>query len=100
MVSIRNFQKMMRYIYFTRDAERGSDGTYKWLKEEVNELGEAMQTSNRRALEDEFADVIAWLASLANVLHIDLEGAALRKYRRQCPKCGSSPCRCILKRSK
>lgn len=97
MVSIRDFQSMMHRIYFHRDSERQADGTFRWLKEEVDELGEAMQNANKRALEDEFADVIAWLASLANVLKIDLEKATLRKYSNLCPKCGSSPCKCIFK---
>jgi len=88
---------MMGHIYFHRDSGRGVEGTYRWLREEVDELGEAMQNADRKALEDEFADVIAWLASLANVLKIDLEKAALRKYDNHCPKCGSSPCTCLSK---
>ncbi|MCW3985729.1 MAG: nucleotide pyrophosphohydrolase [Candidatus Bathyarchaeota archaeon] len=94
MTSIRAFQSMMRRIYFHRDFKRGVVGTFMWLKEEVDELEEAMQNGNKKALEDEFADVIAWLASLANVLEIDLEEASLRKYDDCCPKCGSSPCKC------
>ena len=71
-------------------------GTYKWLLEEVNELGEAAKEKNITALEDEFADVLAWLASLANVLNIDLEEAATAKYDNKCPKCRESPCKCLL----
>lgn len=97
MISIKEFQNMMRRIYFSRDSERGADGTYRWLKEEVDELGEAMQNADKKALEDEFADVIAWLASLANILKVDLEQATLRKYDNCCPKCGSSPCRCAFR---
>jgi hypothetical protein len=44
----------------------------------------------------EFADVIAWLASLANITGIDLETAAITKYNYKCPKCGSSPCQCTF----
>jgi NTP pyrophosphatase (non-canonical NTP hydrolase) len=62
--------------------------------DEVEELGEALKTSNRKAIESEFADVIAWLASLANVVNVDLEKAALNKYDNKCPKCGQAPCRC------
>ncbi|MDH5447525.1 MAG: nucleotide pyrophosphohydrolase [Candidatus Bathyarchaeota archaeon] len=97
---VREFQKIMRRIYFHRDSERGAEGTYRWLKQEVDELGEAMQNSNKKALEDEFADVIAWLVSLANVLKIDLEKATLRKYDNCCPKCLSSPCECAFIREK
>jgi len=45
---------------------------------------------------DEFADVLAWLASLANVVGIDLEKAAMTKYDGKCPKCQKSPCQCPL----
>jgi NTP pyrophosphatase (non-canonical NTP hydrolase) len=84
----------MKHLYFHRDSKRGSEGTYNWLKEEVSELGEAMANSNRTNLENEFADVMAWLASLANILEVDLERASLKKYDNQCPKCLSSPCSC------
>lgn len=96
MVSVKEFQNMMRRIYFHRDFQRGAEGTFRWLKEEVDELEEAMLTADQKALENEFADVIAWLASLANVLKVDLEEAALRKYNNCCPKCGSSPCKCTF----
>jgi NTP pyrophosphatase (non-canonical NTP hydrolase) len=62
--------------------------------DEVKELGEALKMNNRKALEDEFADVIAWLASLANVTNLDLEKAAVNKYGNRCPKCEHSPCKC------
>jgi len=87
---------MMRRIYFHRDSKRGIKGTYDWLVDEVAELGEALKTDGKKALEDEFADVIAWLASLANVADIDLEKAALNKYGNRCPKCRRSPCQCTF----
>ncbi len=96
MISIREFQNMMRRVYFHKDSQRGAYGTFEWLKEEVDELEEAMKKADNKALEDEFADVIAWLASLANVLCIDLEKATLRKYNNHCPKCNSDPCKCAF----
>jgi len=93
-VHVREFQEMMRRIYFHRDSERGAAGTYNWLVEEVAELGEAFREKNPKAMEDEFADVLAWLASLANVLNIDLEKSAITKYDSKCPKCGQIPCKC------
>jgi NTP pyrophosphatase (non-canonical NTP hydrolase) len=87
---------MMRRIYFHRDSKRGVDGTYNWLVDEVEELGEALKAGDKKALENEFADVIAWLASLANVADIDLEKATLSKYAGKCPKCGNAPCRCAF----
>jgi len=85
---------MMRRIYFRRDSKRGATGTYEWLVEEVEELREALKEKKTKAIEDEFADVLAWLASLANVTDIDLEGAATRKYNGKCPKCRQVPCNC------
>ncbi len=92
---IHEFQEMMRRLYFQRDCERGVKGTYEWLVDEVKELYEALQEENREAIEKEFADVIAWLASLANITGIDLEKAALEKYNNLCPKCRQSPCQCV-----
>jgi len=86
----------MRRIYFHRDSKRSVEGTFEWLVDEVKELGEALKTGDKKALENEFADVIAWLASLANVTNVDLEKATLSKYDDKCPKCGRSPCQCAF----
>ncbi len=85
---------MMRQIYFQRDSERGTVGTFNWLMEEVEELREAIKEGDKEAIENEFADVLAWLASLANVVSIDLEKATMSKYDNRCPKCGLKPCEC------
>jgi NTP pyrophosphatase (non-canonical NTP hydrolase) len=57
-------------------------------------LREALEEENKEATEKEFADVIAWLASLANITGINLEKAAVEKYNYKCPKCHQSPCQC------
>jgi len=93
-VHIREFQNMMRQLYFDRDSDRGTERTLDWLVDEVEELREALKEGNTKAIEEEFADVLAWLASLANVVNINLEKAALSKYNNKCPKCGLSPCEC------
>ena len=71
MVTLKETQNMMKTLYFNRDKERGQLGTYKWLKDEIEELGEALSENDEKALEAEFADVIAWLASLANLRNVD-----------------------------
>jgi NTP pyrophosphatase (non-canonical NTP hydrolase) len=98
IVKISEFQEMMKQLYFQRDSERGISGTYNWLVDEVEELGDELKKSpmDREATEKEFADVIAWLASLANIMGIDLEKAALNKYNFKCPKCQQAPCRCTF----
>lgn len=82
------FQRLIRERYFATDSARGTPGTFMWLIEEVGELATALQdcapgkaaTEAQRAnLEEEFADVIAWLTTLANVNGVDLE-RALSKY--------------------
>jgi NTP pyrophosphatase (non-canonical NTP hydrolase) len=93
---IREFQEMMRNLYLRRDSERGVAGTYDWLVDEVEELGEALNGTDREELQKEFADVIAWLASLANITGVDLERATVAKYNHKCPKCGCSPCACTF----
>jgi len=87
---------MMRDLYLHRDSERGMAGTFDWLVDEVEELGDALNGSDKEELEKEFADVIAWLASLANITGVDLEIAAVAKYNHKCPKCGCSPCECTF----
>lgn len=96
-MQIHEFQEMMRQLYFKRDSERGINGTYMWLVDELEELGEELlKQTDREATEKEFADVIAWLASLANIMGIDLEKAAINKYNYKCPKCQQSPCQCTF----
>jgi NTP pyrophosphatase (non-canonical NTP hydrolase) len=95
-MQIHEFQEMMKRLYFERDSTRGTQGTFNWLVDEVAELGEELKGTHREATEKEFADVIAWLASLANIKGIDLEKAALNKYNNKCPKCQSSPCQCTF----
>lgn len=95
-MNIHEFQKLMRRIYYHRDSQRGTTRTFEWLVEEVQELGEALKERNAKALEGEFADVLAWLASLANVVNIDLERAGTIKYDGKCPKCRQVPCNCSV----
>ncbi len=93
---ICEFQEMMKRLYFHRDSERGVKGTYEWLTDELEELREALKEGNKEEAAKEFADVIAWLASLANITGIDLEKAAINKYNDKCPKCMQSPCECTF----
>jgi NTP pyrophosphatase (non-canonical NTP hydrolase) len=95
-MQIREFQEMMKQLYLKRDFERGVEGTFNWLVDEVAELGQELKSCNREATEKEFADVIAWLASLANIIGIDLEKVAVDKYNYKCPKCQNLPCSCIF----
>ena len=86
-------QTTMRETYLERDAARGRDATFRWLTEEIGELARALRKDDRANLELEFGDVLAWLASLANLEGVDLDAAAAR-YATGCPKCGGRPCTC------
>jgi NTP pyrophosphatase (non-canonical NTP hydrolase) len=92
-LALADLQRSLRTTYLDRDAARGSDGTFRWLVEEIGELARALRGHDRAGLVHEFGDVLAWLGSLANLEGVDLEEAASR-YRSACPRCGRSPCRC------
>ena len=96
-MNIKDFQDMMKKIYIHHDSKRGIKATYEWLKSEVEELGEAIEKGGKDEVELEFADVLAWLCSLANLLNVSLEEVALRRYSGKCPKCKSAPCICSFR---
>lgn len=95
-MNIREFQDLMKNLYFHQDNERGVEKTFLWLIEEVGELSSAIKRKgfNKTSIGEEMADIIAWICSLANLLNIDIETALLQKYPGKCLKCGSNPCRC------
>jgi NTP pyrophosphatase (non-canonical NTP hydrolase) len=92
-MELGELQAAMRDTYGERDAARGVDATFRWFTEEVGELAKAIRTGDRAEQELECSDVLAWLASLAEQLGIDLD-AAMSRYADGCPKCGGRPCRC------
>lgn len=96
-MDLRAFQDRMRTLYGAKDAARGREATFMYLIEEVGELAEACREPGRHDLPGEFADVLAWLASLANLHGIDLAAAAAAKYPVLCPRCSASPCACASK---
>ncbi len=96
-ISLDDFQLLIRNMYYDKDVERGIPGTFMWLMEEVGELSSALRTGHDRAnLEEEFADVLAWLTTIANVADIDLTNAITKKYGNGCPGCGLLVCTCPM----
>lgn len=82
---ISDFQQLIRDRYFATDAARGAPGTFLWFVEEVGELAHAIGRhergdGDRDNLHEEFADVLAWLTTLANIHDVDLTEAVQRKY--------------------
>jgi len=94
-MKLREFQQTIEAIYFEKDRARGIEGTYMWFAEEVGELTRALRRDDdRENLKEEFADVLAWLATMASIRGIDLEEAARAKYGNGCPYCSKTPCAC------
>ena len=98
LVSLREFQELIRSMFGAKDAARGVDGTFMWFLEEVGELAGALRTGPKDDLALEFADVLAWLVTLANIAEVDLDEAVRRKYGGGCPRCGRTVCECGLTR--
>jgi len=91
-MTIAGFQQFIKHRYYGTDKARGTPGTFLWFIEEVGELATALHKSageggaataaKKRGenLEEEFADVLAWLCTLANINDVDLAEAVRRKY--------------------
>jgi NTP pyrophosphatase (non-canonical NTP hydrolase) len=92
--TLADFQRLIRDMYFEKDMARGIDGTFMWLMEEIGELASALRNGTHEERLGEFADVLAWLATIANVAGIDLAEAVARKYGSGCPGCGQWVCTC------
>lgn len=93
-MTLKEFQEIIRRTYHERDRALGIDKDALWFVEEVGELAEAIRKGDRKEMEAEMADVLAWLVTLANLSGIDLEQAALKKYGKGCPRCKAIPCGC------
>jgi NTP pyrophosphatase (non-canonical NTP hydrolase) len=93
-MGIREFQRMIREIYYARDADRGKEKTMLWIIEEIGELAEAVRRDE--GIGEELADAMAWLVSLANLYEIDVEEEIERKYPGYCLRCGKKPCGCDI----
>ena len=98
-VSLEDFQRLIEAMFGAKDAARGADATFLWFSEEVGELAGELRAvtrggGDRANLAREFADVLAWLATLANIAGVDLEAAVRDKYGAGCPACGRPVCAC------
>ena len=91
-IAIAQFQRLIHDRYFATDNARGTHATFLLLTEEFGELATALYNNNREVhggspptdeeranMIEEFADVLAWLATLANVNGVDLT-EAVQKY--------------------
>jgi NTP pyrophosphatase (non-canonical NTP hydrolase) len=93
-VTLSETQELIRTTFGAKDAQRGSAGTFMWFMQEVGELATALRNGTHEEQMLEFADVLAWLATLANIAGVDLDEAMRVKYGRGCPVCHHVPCTC------
>jgi NTP pyrophosphatase (non-canonical NTP hydrolase) len=93
-ITVSDFQRLIRNMYYEKDVARGIEGTFMWLVAEIGELAEALRNGTREQRAEEFADVIAWLTTIANVAEVDLNEALRQKYGEGCPGCGKFVCVC------
>lgn len=93
-LTLAQLQETIRITYDVKDRRRGVEGTFMWFMEEVGELAAALRSGSDSERAAEFADVLAWLATLANIAGVDLEKAVQAKYGSGCPGCHQSPCVC------
>jgi len=80
-MQIKEFQDFISEKYEKTDRERGTSRTFMWFIEEVGELATALVSGDKENAQEEFADVFAWLCTLANINDIDLEQAC-QKYTK------------------
>ena len=92
-MQIAEFQRLIEEIYFEKDSNRGPERSFLWFAEEVGELAEVLRKRERDKMPGEFADVLAWLFTLASMSGIEME-EVIDKYRNGCPYCQSAPCKC------
>ena len=92
-MDLAQLQAVIEATYGQRDRERGVPATVAWLAEELGELAQAVRKGSVDQQLHEFGDVLAWTASLANQMGVDLN-QAISRYADGCPRCGTSPCTC------
>ena len=92
-MDLKQYQEIIKEIYFKKDSKRGLDKTFNWFIEEIGELSRAIRKKDKKKIREEFADCLAWLLSVGTILGIDAE-EAMEKYTKGCPKCGETSCEC------
>jgi NTP pyrophosphatase (non-canonical NTP hydrolase) len=93
-LTLGELQRRIREMYGPKDEARGDAATFLWLAEEFGELATALRSGSHEELALEMADVLAWLATLANIRGVDLEAAFWQKYGVACPGCHAILCTC------
>ena len=93
-LTLTAFQRHIAKKYEAADRARGVAGTHLHFSEEVGELARALARldgpkGDRANLREEFADVLTWLCTLANITDVDLAAAVTEKYLGERPPVGT-----------
>lgn len=96
-MTLEELQALIERMYSDKDRERGTAATFLWLSEEIGELATALREGSQEEKSAEFADVLAWLVTLANINDVNLTEALEAKYGCGCPGCGHLVCTCETK---
>lgn len=96
-MTIADLQALIEKMYSDKDRARGTPATFLWLVEEIGELATALREGTAQEIAAEFADVIAWVVTLANINDVNLTEALAAKYGHGCPGCGRFVCNCNSK---
>ena len=96
-MTIDDLQALIDKMYSDKDRQRGTPATFLWLCEEFGELAAALREGSPEQKAAEFADVVAWLVTLANINDVNLTNALETKYGTGCPGCGRLVCTCDAK---
>ena len=96
-MKLAELQRLIDKMYSDKDRERGTPATFLWFCEEFGELAAALREGTQEQKEAEFADVVAWLVTLANINDVNLTKAMEAKYGKGCPGCGHLVCTCNAK---
>jgi len=92
-MDLAELQDVIERTFGDRDRARGVPASVAWLAEEVGELAQAVRKGSHDQQVHEFGDVIAWVATLANQMGVDLT-EAVGRYANGCPRCNAIPCAC------
>jgi len=93
-MTLDDLQALIERMYSEKDRRRGSAATFLWFAEEVGELAACLAEGSPEEKAAEFADVLAWLVTLANINDVNLSEALRIKYGEGCPGCGQMECEC------
>lgn len=96
-MNLDELQQLIDRMYSDKDRKRGSAATFLWLSEEIGELAAALREGTHPEKSAEFADVLAWLVTLANIEGVCLSEAVTQKYGAGCPGCHKMVCACDTK---